>query len=811
MTDVTDRNPIVGEILTPTHAKSLLKTTMRVLHLQDGNADLVVLIPVEPAQSNGRKYFRGLVVRKLSEIRSDLRKHRSRIVIGGVTPRADAIATDQELDRKYLRRGQKTSGPRIARENRWEILRPLVEDFAARSLLFDPQVRSEKIAARAAEIASDQRSQTRTKRLISELLFQYWAGGSTRGALTPYDDARGGRGKERNQKTKLGRRNTPTKNGETGREGFVLSEQDKDICGFSWRNYYIRGKTIAKALRRMYREFYSKITTNAHGQFVHELLSADRRPTRNQFERWGRQRSPGHESWKTQLTKFSLARIDRALLGTANENIIAIGQLGGMDSTSPDIQFVSVLNRLRRIGGAYRILIIDAKYGYIAGFYLGLDAPSAKTVRLAMLHALSDKTEWLEWLGLDDQDPMDWLQIQFARVVADNTDLRCDEVEHCLDSINCGVQFVPVARSDLNSGVESGHHILHRSVDHNMHGTTHGRRKERGETPPDEQARHTIIEEIRETARAIHAHNTMELDIIPTLAAHRELVDRDIKLTRANLTRWDMERGRVASSLIGLDEARMKLLMPVRGTFTKRGVKLLRADRGEKREFIEPVRYVSTDKYFIERTIRAKVARGRASPESFDDDFLHNPYQPGHLYFREPITGKLVALDARVPTDDSDRLEECSLPDMVELMDACAGDRFNARVARNDALSDLEDAQDRTNDASEIAYQRDLEAATKKPSKSAMKRDKKANREAEQGVSQYGMPVMAPAAATRFAQPSKKDFADPELAAGSDDLSVFEPDQPAESPATDPLHPTTSASPLVQAILQRIAERSRHA
>lgn len=808
MADTCQRVPVPGEILTPTSPKLLVPRTMRVLQVQQGEFDRIVLIAVEPVTSHRRKYFQGPITLHLSAVLNELARNRCRIVEGGVAPRPDAVATDDELDRKYRRANQEKSGTRIKREERWALIEPLVRTYDDRVLLLDPQIRGERIAARAAELSSHNDASKSLIRKINFLLNQYWAGGSTRGALTPFDDARGGRGSERKQVRKLGRRNAPTKAGKSGQQGFVLTERDKDICGYGWRNYYIRGKTIAKALRRTWREFYSKIIINSRGQAVRTLYPANQRPTRTQFVRWGHTRSPGHEAWKSQLTKFTMARIDRALLGSANENITAIGQLGAMDSTGVDISFVSVLNRLKRIGGAHRILIIDSKYGYIPGFYLGLDAPSATTVQLAMLHAISDKTEWLAWLGLDDQDPEDWLKIQFARLVADNTDLRCAAVEQSLESINCGLQYVPVARSDLNSCVESAHHILHRAVDHNLLGTTHGQKKERGESSPDEHACHTIIEAIRETARAVHAHNTMVLDILPTLAAHRELVAQGIPLTRLTLTRWDIARGKVATSLIGIQEARTKLLMPIRGTLTKNGVKLLRPDRGNRREFVEPVRYISRGLDFVKHAIRAKVMRGRAAPGDWDDNFLHNPYQPSHIYHRDPVTGQLTQLDAKVTSDDSERLLECSLPDMLELMDACAVDRFNARIARDDALSDLEDGQDRTNQESKAIYQSDLAAAAKKPSKAAMKRDKRANREVEKAVFVHGMPV-TPVINAIAAEPLPgEEPAQPPV--DDSEVPVPGPQQSVVTPPPPPPSPTTSASPLVLSILRRIAERSRN-
>lgn len=808
MTDICQSIPVAGEILAPTHPKSLVPKTMRVLQVQEGELDRIVLIAVEPVTSHRRKYFQGPIALQLSAVLNEFARNRCRVVEGGVTPRPDAVATDDELDRKYRRASQDKSGTRIKREERWALIEPLVRTYDDRVLLLDPQIRSERVAARAAELSSHNDASKSLIRQINFLLNQYWAGGSTRGALTPFDDARGGRGTERKQQRKLGRHNAPTTAGENGQQGYVLTENDKDICGYGWRNYYIRGSTIAKALRRTWREFYSNITTNKRGQAVHTLYPVNQRPTRRQFERWGRTRSPGHEAWKSQLTKFTMARIDRALLGSAGENVTAIGQLGAMDSTGVDISFVSVLNRLKRIGGAHRILIIDSKYGYIPGFYLGLDAPSATTVRLAMLHAISDKTEWLAWLGLDEQDPNDWLRLQFARLVADNTDLRCEAVEASLESINCGIQFVPVARSDMNSCVESAHHTLHRAVDHNLLGTTRGQKKERGETSPDEHACHTILEAIRETARAIHAHNTIVLDMIPALAAHRELVAQGIPLTRLNLTRWDIARGKVATSLIGIQEARMKLLMPIRGTHTKYGVKLLRPDRGDRREFIEPVRYIARDTDFAKRTIRAKVMRGRAVAEDWDDNFLYDPYQPSHIYHRDPVTGQLTQLDAKVAGDDTERLMECSLPDMLELMDACAVDRFDARIARDDTLSDLEDGQDRTNEESKAAYQRDLGEAPKKPSKTAMKRGKMANREAEKAAFVHGMPVIPAINAIAAEPPQSTEPAQPP--ADESDSPVPGSQPSIVAPPPPPPSPTTSASPLVLSILKRIAERSRN-
>lgn len=732
---------IPGTAIEAKNNSKILNGLFRVLLINEIN-DQVVVIAALPKRSKGRLYFVGPKIVSLNSLDEEISQLKLHILTGGITPRPDVLASDDELDKKYFRKGQTISKARALRDRKYALIAPLVENIEHRVLLFDNQVRAELILKRANEVKSDKCSLARTIKNIGELLNQFLAEGSTKAALTPYFASKGGRGKERIQKRKLGRKNAPTKNGGQDLAGFVMTDKDKDICGFAWRNYYIRGNTISKALRKMWREFYSNIAIDEHGNSASKLKPAHERPTATQFETWGKARSPGQDSWKKQQTQFNLNRLDRVLFGTSDQDIISVGQRGAVDSTSIDVELVSVTNRLKRIGSAHRILIVDSLFNYISGFYLGLEAPSAQTVGLAFLHSMTDKTEWLNWLGLSDQDPDNWIPIRYGLVTADNTDARCDEIIEKLDSIGTGLMFVGVARSDLNSAAETTHHVLHRMVDHNLHGTTHGQRHERGEDYPDYLARHTVLEAIRETARSIYLRNTIELDIQPTLEMQRELIDKGIKLTRANLTRWKINQGKCTTSLLSLDEARIKLLIPIRGTFTQHGIKLLRPDRGNKREFIESIRYISKHPTIIKRILKSKVNRERMEAESFDDNFLHNPYKPTEIFYRDIYSGELIKLD--LATKDNDLPYECSLPDIIELYDKNATYLHNVRNSRDEALSELEYAQELTKQSASAEYHQILQSQKRPPSKSSLKRDKKANRQQEKEISLYGMPMQLP-------------------------------------------------------------------
>lgn len=763
MNQFITRAPTPGEVITAYHndnEDSPDADFFRVLAV-NSKLDRIVFIRATPKQSAGRLYFLNPRVEKLSWLLSDEISKQFLFLTGGLPLRPDVRATPAELDKKYLRRGQEQSTPRKERSERYELIKPLVKssDSEDQVLLFDPQIRSEKIYQRAQELAKSPKDLKRLRRRITDTLNQYWAEGSIEGSVTTYTSRCGGRGKEKKQgQKKQGPQNLPTKSGETGLEGYILSEEEKEQCGFGWRNYYIRGKTLGKAYRRFKREFYSDIGLDEKGHPKRIVRPDHQCPTKTQFKYWGRLRSPGHEIWKKQFSPRALARIDRVLFGSSNENVVKIGQRGAIDSTTTDQELVSVINRINRIGQAHRVLIVDSKYKYIPGFYMGLDAPGSLPVQLAYLHALTDKREWLKWLGLEDQELERWIPIRFVTLLADNTDARAAAAMSALDNVETGLKFVPVARSDMNSDVETTHHALHRLVDHNLVGTTHGQRSERGDEKADVLARMTIIEAIRETARAIYAWNTMELDIVPTLEMQRELVDKGIKLTRANLTRWEIERGNQATSLISEAEARIALLIPTRGTFTQNGIRLLRTDKGQKREFVSHVRYASHHKQIVKKCMEAKVMRSRVMPTAFDDDFLYDPYRPSEIYYRDLYSGELIPLAAK--TCDSQLLEECSLPDIYELDDANKLRLFFAESGRERQISDLEAEQENANAAADAEYQAAVEKVGKSPSKSSIRKGKKSNRETEKTLMDHGMPIIAPEAANTETEESEQTHVD---------------------------------------------------
>lgn len=156
----------------------------------------------------------------------------------------------------------------------------------------------------------------------------------------------------------------------------------------------------------MWNDFYSETIQLENGQTKRDWIPANQRPTRPQFEYRASLMDPEKAAWRRQLAPNEFPKRFRAIMGSSADDIKAVGQRGGIDASPIDIQLVKLEDRLARIGSATGYYRGFDVWG-TPGFYVGLDAPSSKTVKLAVHHALDpDKGAWLEGLGLD-HDPND--------------------------------------------------------------------------------------------------------------------------------------------------------------------------------------------------------------------------------------------------------------------------------------------------------------------------------------------------------------------------------------------------------------------
>ena len=732
----------------------------------DARLDQLVMIPTTVRHSANRYRYLGVKTFSYAEIESQINLENPSLSIHSFTPRQVSAWTDQELaDRFHRRRGAEP--PQVRKlKLRWAMIEPLVNGDD-RNLLFETERRRARIEKRAEEIladdsmveiltsvvrvskakrgkAYDTSRKSCLRRLeaeIQRLLNQYWAGGSVRGALIGFEHACGAPGKPKKLVSKkIGRKNAAVLEGYHDRAGICIAADSRDarIIKHCYDTWVIRHTTVSSAARRMWDEFYSDEVQQPDGSMKRVLVPAEHRPTEAQFRYWGTLEDRSACAWKRHLPPKEFEKSFRAVLGSVNDDVYAVGQRGGIDSSPPDIQLVRAIDRLKRVGGGHRVLVADSIVGYIPGVYMGFDAPSARTVRLAIFNAMDpDKRLWLEDLCLDDElDADDFIPMWFESLWADNTDLRNEEIKQCLTGIGTDVNFIPVMRGDLNSRAETSHKQLHRMVDHNLLGSSYGKKTDRGESSATERARLTMMEAMREVVRAIHLHNTCEFDDIRPLRMRQ----KNVPCTRFHITRELMRTGHVARALQAVDLSRRFLLPRLDGTFTESGVRLHRSNESEKVEFIGHISYVSSHPLIVKICEDARRG-GKSDAGYFRRTFIVNPYRPRRIWYVDLGSAEAIELHIKVlKLRDPDLPFELTLPEMLTRDGKEAEERLTSKDSRDRKVIAVEVKQREAGAKAVEAYQASI-VQHGPLTKAEMKRDKRENREAERADCVFGVPI----------------------------------------------------------------------
>jgi hypothetical protein len=749
-------------------ADALVREPVLVLYANE-MLDKLVAIPITVRICKRRHYFVGPLTLSHSEITEQLDLTAPRLCTRPFTERPATAWTDEELDKKFTRKGQQESIPLQQLKNRWALISSIV--LAEESeLLFEPEFFRRAAQERAEDALKDpalsewlkgtkRKKKVRrgrafredhdadVRRAVEEIrrcVNQYWAGGSFRGALIGFGQNCGGPGKSKKAgAAKRGRPNAAVIEGKTELAGINVTEGSDHarIIKFCHDTFVIRGTTESAALRRMWTEFYSEEVQLPNGKVEKRWIAVELRPTLPHFRYWGTKDDARAVAWRKHLPPVKFERSFRAVMGAASDDVFAVGQRGCVDSSPPDLQFVRAIDRLKRVGGGHRILIAEGLVGYLPGLYMGFHAASEVTVSLALYNSMDpDKAGWLEDLSLEELPPEDFIPLSFRNLWADNTDLRSDGMMRRADAVGTNIHFIEKMRSDHNAPAEASHHMLHSSVDHNLSGTTYGRKTERGESPATDRARHSMLEGIREVVRGMHYHNTVELDDNRPLRFRL----KNIENARLAILRELMRIGKVARTLQAISLGRRHLLPTYQGTFTLEGVRLHREGSSEKVEFIPHVAWVSTHPLIVSKCEQARRA-AKLDPDAFRDTFTVDPYRPRRIWYFDIQHGEPIELTAKVLVRrDPDLLYTLTVPDMEDRAKVEAGEKILLNDAAQRKRGRLEEAHRQSNDAAEAEYADAVQASGGEPSKGEMRRNRRENREAEMGSTMFGIPTILP-------------------------------------------------------------------
>ena len=466
---------------------------------------------------------------------------------------------------------------------------------------------------------------------VFDALHRYYAFGCIRNALLPNTTSQSGApGVPRRAKNnvKLGRKNAAVKAGHPELAGLALTDAHIQNIQDGFSMFVRGGTTVSQAFLAMSATFYSTGYTLKHGHLVPNLLDAHLRPTPIEFAYHGPRGGDGTGAARRLMGEGEWARNYRPLIGSVRDGIPTIGQVGSLDASPVDVNFVSCSDPLQPIGVGRGLFVRDAWSGLYLGWHVSLGGLGTDDAKLAILRAATDKSSILKRYNLD-LPPEDFPSLFFTKYLSDNGELRsCDGIRSIGAELKSRIEFVASGRADRNSPSESGHHSRHRLFDHHLAGTTKGRRTKRGEPLPITNALLNRFSYTRLLLLWIHWANTKQelpLHMIPTemtreFAAEGKPVDR----TRIGIFRWAKANGYVSGKPVDPTYLRAHLLPKFKASVSRAGLTLHRPNTGNAVELLHGARF-NHEYLALAGIIRECIARGtkhievRADP----DDLTH--------------------------------------------------------------------------------------------------------------------------------------------------------------------------------------------
>jgi hypothetical protein len=322
------------------------------------------------------------------------------------------------------------SGAQQTRDKRFAIIEPLIHqpDICFRS----------GRGVLVQQIANDSGT---AKKTIYAYLRQYWQRGCTPNALLPDYYKSGGRGKKRiATKKKLGRPRRIAHG-----TGAIIDDSIERMFRIVLDRHFLTEK--GHSLPYAHRRFEDMFET------AHPDISKENFPTVAQLRYFYEREYVRPERIRLRVNKIEYQKDIRPLQGTATAEVHGPGARYEIDATIADIYLLSA-DRQKIIGRPTLYVVVDVYSRLIAGFYVGLENPSYVTAMLALVTAMTDKTQLCHSFGYDIESE-DWPSMGLPdAILADRGELLGHQIEYLEQSFGVRIENTPPYRGDAKGIVE---------------------------------------------------------------------------------------------------------------------------------------------------------------------------------------------------------------------------------------------------------------------------------------------------------------------------------------------------------------------
>lgn len=390
-----------------------------------------------------------------------------------------------------------------------------------------------------------------------------------RGGLLPWFTRNGGIDKPKFSDRKTGRPNESSAGKNTCFSGKNCDVKVRNIFALGWQKFKKPGVSVHTAFTKTLNSWFAKSVVWDGTTAKVTLKPEAFKYTVNQFSYWGKAGddalTPSQiERGETAARRNYLRRQDKI-----KDRFLSANGEAFLDSTSTDQTLVSSASRLKVLSAPWRTDVMGASIDYVFGHHVGFESPSATTALLSILHAAQDKVAYCARFNMEIA-PDDWHSMTFKTIVTDNGEGKGQLCMTTLEEMESGASFGPAYDAINKAPLESGHRRIQKHLDHQMPGSTMGRRKRRGEADRAVLARLNFFEYMPRLIDRVLYHNNIERIVLPSLEMRRD----DVEPTRRGVLEWLLAKGYVSSSPMDLLALRVKSLPCIKGSMQADGIHL---------------------------------------------------------------------------------------------------------------------------------------------------------------------------------------------------------------------------------------------
>lgn len=689
-------------IIKPGIGHSPIKCPHRIL-LVDHAAGVASIIEVARLKNDaGRrsKYARGPKLVDLVALEDALNEGR----VAEVEYRAPdhwSMLDNEYLESSASTREQEKRKKRLEqRDANWGLIAPMLKGMAIRDIARNPMALRSSLVRRAKEC-------NRNETTLYRLLNLYVASGGAKNSLIPATHLRGGPGVTKVQTKKLGRKSRLEKSSAAEAASYVLQEGDTEKLAIG---YCLIDKSTSEGDAYYLTCGVYWATHCEDGAVV--LFPPHRRPTRAQFRYWGRMLNKlEHRRRRIGLDLLGT----RVTPGSTQDQVTAVGQMAMIDSTTNDVYLTSMFSRLKKLPPMHVTILKEVRSTVVIGFHVGWESPSTWTAHQAILCGAESKVGICARFGITITDE-EWPSLLCKLVLADNGEMKSRATTVAEEEFRFAVEYTKSWSGQSKSAVETQHHTHHKVLDHKLPGTTHGKRRERGERHPALDALWNYAEYMREFLLMLIDYNNEEVEELAPTAMLLE----GARPTRINILKWMLAKNMRADLPCDVERLRAFTMPQTDAVMTKRGIRLLMPDG---RSYVPDVRF-----YSPALQASPQFREAVANNKGVNITVRQSETDLSRVWFAVPNNG-LTSI-SNVSSDD-DLKEIGTVVDLVERVKERALEKDRQRV--DEDQRELEKLQRRevTTNRAKAKLAEELAALPAKPSKKSTVSNLKKNRSEE--------------------------------------------------------------------------------